>query len=292
MEEEATITQIIIDSINAIFNTIFSSIDSNIYSVIDHITFLDTDLLKSSYFESIFGTSVTQGILLIANSFVLGFLLYYALKLLLSNLLITQTERPTSFIFKMIFFGICMNSSFFLCERILFFNHAFSSLIQDLGNSLFDCDISFCGLLDKIQSIIHIEETNFNLFSIDGLLKSILSISFINLAFSYSIRYIMIQVFILISPFAFLCLCSSSTSFVFKSWLKCFISLLLVQVLVSLILLLIFSIDFSPQNLFSKFLICGALFALIKANSFVREFLGGIGTDLSNTTANLISPGK
>lgn len=282
MEEEINITEIIITAINTIFKTIFSSIDVNIYSVLDEITFINTDILNSSYFRNIFGTSATNGILLIANALIIGFLLYYGAKLLLSNFLITQTERPTSFIFKLIIFGICMNSSIFICDRLIFFTSCISSSIQELGSNLFGTAINFSNLVTKLNTIIKIEESSFTIFSIDGLLKSVISISFLNLTFSYAIRYIMIKVFILISPFAFLSLSVASTSSFFKAWIKCFISLLLVQILVSIILLIIFSIDFKSGNIFSKFLICGSIFALLKANTYVREFLGGINTDLSN----------
>lgn len=289
MEEEINITELIINAINTIFQTIFSSIDTNLYSILDDITFIDTSILDSSHFRNIFGTSTTNGILLIANSLILGFLLYYCGKLLLSNLLITQVERPTSFIFKLIIFAICMNSSIFICEQFIFFVSCISGGIQDLGSSLFGNSICFSSLVERLNSIIEIEEKSFTIFSIDGLLKSIVSISMLNLAFSYSIRYIMIKVFVLISPFAFLSLSVSSTFGFFKSWLKCFVSLLLVQILVAIILLLIFSINFSSNNILSKFLICGAIFALLKANAYVREFLGGISTDLSNGVNGLKS---
>lgn len=175
-----------------------------------------------------------------------------------------------------------MNSSIFICEQFIFFVSCISSSIQDLGNSLFGSSLCFSTLVDKLNIMIQIEENSFTIFSIDGLLKSVISISFLNLTFSYAIRYIMIKVFVLISPFAFLSLSISATSSFFKAWVKCFISLLLVQILVALVLLIIFSIDFSSNNILSKFLICGAIFALLKANSYVRDFLGGINTDLSN----------
>jgi len=289
LEEEVNITEVIINCINNIFQTIFSSIDTNLYSILDEITFINTDILTSSYFRNIFGTSTTNGILLIANSLILGFLLYYCGRLLLSNFLITQVERPTSFIFKIIIFGIFMNSSLFICEQFIFFTSCISSAIRELGFNLFGDTISFSGLVEKLNSIIEIEENSFTIFSIDGLLKSVISISFLNLAFSYSIRYIMLKVFILISPFAFLSLSVSSTSSFFKAWIKCFISLLLVQVLVALILVIIFSIDFNSNNIFSKFLLCGAIFALLKANSYVKEIIGGISTDFSQGVNGLKS---
>lgn len=90
MEEEINITELIINAINTIFQTIFSSIDTNLYSILDDITFVNTDILDTSYFRNIFGTTSSNGILLIANSLVLGFLLYYCGKLILSHLMVTR----------------------------------------------------------------------------------------------------------------------------------------------------------------------------------------------------------
>ena len=106
------ITDIIINTINSIVNGLFSSIDNNIYSVLDKITFINSDILNNSYFERIFGTSSSNGILLIANSLLIGFVLYYAANLILANFSITQVQSPLSFIFKTIVFGVFMNSSF------------------------------------------------------------------------------------------------------------------------------------------------------------------------------------
>ena len=287
METEAsTITEIILSTINNLFSSIFSSIDNSLYSILDDITFIDQDLLTSSYFESIFGTSASNGILLIANSLILGFLLYYAIKLLLAHLCITQVQSPFSFLFKLIFFAICMNSSFFLCDRLLYLNSTISSAIRQLGENLFHTSICFSSLVQKLNSIIYLEEASLNIFSIDGILKSMISISFLNLAFSYSIRYILLKVFLLCSPFAILSLCLPSSSF-FKSWFKCLISLLFVQIFVSLILLIIFSLDFNPDNTFSKFLICGSLFVLLKSNTYIRELLGGLSIEFSNSIQSL-----
>lgn len=287
MEEEVNITEIIINAINSIFNNIFSSIDNNLYSILDNITFINDDILSSSSFNSIFGSSGSNGILLIANAFIFGFLLYYCIKLILSHLFITQTERPTSFIFKLLFFSICMNSSLFICEQILNLVFSVSNSICILGQDLFSVNISFSSLVDRLNQIIVIEENSFTIFSIDGLLKSIISISFLNLAFSYSVRYILIKVFILISPFAFLCLSLPSTSNFFKAWLKCFLSLLFVQILVSIVLLIIFSLSFNSNNTFSKFLICGSIFVLLKANSYIRDIIGGVSTDFNAGISNL-----
>ena len=103
MEDSLNITQTIIDTINTIFETLFSSIDNNLYSVLDNITFINSDILYDKNFEALFGTSSSNGILLIANSFLLAFILYYSARFLIAHFTYTQTEAPLSFIFKLIY---------------------------------------------------------------------------------------------------------------------------------------------------------------------------------------------
>ncbi len=281
METQTNITQTIINTINSIFEMLFSSIDNNLYSVLDKITFINSDIITDKNFENIFGTSTSNGILLIANSLLLGFILYYAFKYLMSHITYQRVDSPFSFIIKIILFGICMNFSFFIVQLLLDLNSNISLAIRSLGKNLFNSEISFSQLINTINTHISVDTSSLNIFSVDGLIKSTLSLSLLNLVFSYSFRYIMVKVFILLSPFAFLSLCLENTSWFFKSWLKNLFSLLFIQIIVSLVLLILFSLDFSSSNLFNKFVYVGGIYSLIKANSFVREFIGGVSTNIS-----------
>lgn len=283
---ENNITQIIIDTINTILGNLFSSIDNNLYSILDDITFINSDILKDKNFENIFGTSTSNGILLIANSLLLGFLLYFAIKYLISHFTFSNVEQPHSFLIKLIICGICMNFSYFLLTYFLDIFSNITLAIRNLGENLFNKEICFSELILTINSNISVNTTSVDVFSLDGLIKSILSFSLLNLVFSYSFRYILIKVFVLIAPFAILSNSLNSTSWFFKSWIKNLFSLLFIQIIVSIILLILFSIDYSSSNLFSKFIYIGGLYALIKANSFVREFLGGVSTDFSQNVGN------
>lgn len=284
--QENNITQIIIDTINTILGNLFSSIDNNLYSVLDNITFVNSSILKDKNFENIFGTSSTNGILLIANSLVLGFLLYFSIKLLFSHITYSKVEEPHSFLIKLILCAIFMNCSYFIMSFFLDFIFNISSSIKLIGESLFSKEISFSELINTINTNISIDTTTIDVFSIDGLIKSILSISLLNLIFSYSFRYILIKVFILISPFAILSNCLNNTSWFFKSWLKNLFSLLFIQIIVSIILLILFSINYNSSNIVTKFIYVGGIFALIKANTFVRDLVGGLSTNISQNFSN------
>ena len=287
IQTQSSIIQTISETINSLFSSLFSSINNNIYSVLDDIIFIDTDILNDKFISSVFGTSTTKGLLLISNSLLLGFAIFYIIRYAYSHYSMTQTEQPFQFLFKIFIFAILSNSSYFICEQIININSLISLAIREVGENIFNCNISFSELILRLNNIISNNSSTLNVFSLDGILKSFISINLLNLIFTYSLRYIILKVFILITPFAFLTLINSSTSCFFKAWLKSFLSLLLLQSFVSLILLIIFSIDFSASDIFTKVICIGSIFALTKANSFVRELIGGISTDVSSNISSL-----
>ena len=79
--EQQNISYIIFETINNLLNNLLSSIDTTLYEILDELAFIDTNILKISFFEKIFGTSSTNGLLLIANSLLIAFVIYYAVKL-------------------------------------------------------------------------------------------------------------------------------------------------------------------------------------------------------------------
>lgn len=289
MENTSNVSDIIIQTINTIFENLFASIDNSLYSILDNITFISTDILNDNYLGKIFGTSTSNGILLIANSLILAFIVYFGIRLLFSHFTFSPIETPYQFIFKLIIFGLCMNCSYFLVELFINIMSNISFAILDLGESLFNKKICFSTLITSINTNMSIQTTSLNIFSIDGIIKGTLTLSLFNLVFSYSLRYIMIKVFILIAPFAFISLSLQSTSWFFKSWIKNLFSLLFIQIIVSLVLLILFSMDFSSNNLMIKFIYIGGIYFLIKANSFVREFIGGISTEVHSNLTNFSS---
>ena len=114
-----TTSNTILSTLNELFNSLFSSIDTSIYSALDEIAFINSDILNSTYFQKILGTSSNTGILIIANALLIGFILFFATRHLLSSFAIIDSQNPYQFILKLIIIGICMNCSFFICEQII-----------------------------------------------------------------------------------------------------------------------------------------------------------------------------
>lgn len=281
-EEKINLTEAILNSINELFSKTFSSIDNTIYSTLDCLTFISPDILKNESFQKILGSSVSEGILLICNSLILGFILYYSINYLISHLTYSQIDSPKQFVFKALIFIAIMNSSLWICEQIINIIYIITSAISEIGINIFNKPISFSSFIDSINQNLYTSGEIFNIFSFDGIIKSFTSFGLINLVFTYSLRYIMVQIFILLSPFAFLSLITNSSEWFFKVWIKSFLSLLLVQILISLILLLSFSIELNLNSNISKLLYIGIIYALIRANSYIKELFGGISTTVSS----------
>lgn len=286
MENAKNITQIIIETINTILQNLFSSIDNNLYEILDDIIFINQDIISDSFFEKILGANSHNGIILICNSLLFGFILYYSIKYLFSHFNYNQIEKPSQFIFKIIIFGICINFSYFFIKEILSFTSNITLAIRGIGEDLFNKNICFSELILEINKSIGISFSSLDVFSLDGIIKISLSSSLLSLVFTYVFRYIMVKIFILLTPVAFLSLILQNTSWFFKSWIRNLFSLLFIQIIVSLVLLILFSMDYSSGNLIIKFIYIGAIYALIKANSFSREFLGGVSTTISQNVNN------
>ena len=286
MEQNTNMSQVVIDTINTIFSNLFKSIDTNLFKVLDDLTFVNSNILNDKYFGKIFGTSSTNGILLIANALLIGYILYYATKYLSSNFTFSKIENPTQFIFKLIIFGIAMNSSYFIIQQILDINSSISSAIRSIGEDLFKQNICFSNLIKSINSNLKIIDDNLNVFSVDGLIKGTTTISLVNLVTVYALRYVTIKILVLISPFAILSLSMENTSVFFKLWLRNLLSMLFIQIVVSIVLLILFSVDYNSKDLMVKFIYVGGIYSLIRANSFVKEFMMGVGIS-TNVQGNI-----
>lgn len=279
-------SQIIIETLNKLFSGLFASIDNSIYSMLDHITFISENIFEDKLLKSILNPF--SGIIIIANSLLVGFVIYYCSRLMLSYYSGNGIEKPNQFLVKAIICAICINYSLFFCTEIIKINNLISDSFCQLGYNICKKEISFNTLILATNNFINLEN-NFNIFSFNGLLKSSISIGMINLLFSYSIRYILIKILILLSPFAILSLIMQATSWVFKIWLRTFISLLLLQSFVALILLIIFMINISATDILSQISYISALFILSKANSYIKEIFGGISTDFNANISSIKS---
>lgn len=291
MEEPSTIANSTIGTINEIFNNIFSSVDNSIYELLDNLVFIDNNIIENTSFSELFGNSSNPGILLVCNALILGIIIFYSCNFLFSHLTYSKVQTPSQFIFKCIIFVGIMNESLWICSQIINIISLISGSLQYVGNKILGEEITFINFITKTSNTFSSLNGNINITSFDGIIKSIMTIGFMNLIFSYSLRYIMIQVFVLVSPFSFLSLINNKSEWIFNSWIKAFLSLLFEQVIIIIILLLAFSFNFSSNNTMEKLLFIGIIYALMKANTYMYMIFGGITTSISSGLNMLTNKG-
>lgn len=284
--DQINYSKIIIDTINELFSTLFSSIDNSIYSILDDITFINESILSDRLFDNALNS--VFGITSIANALLIGLVIYYCSRLMLSHFVGINIEKPYQFITKALICGICINSSLFFCEELLKINSLVSECICEIGKNICGKNVSFNTLIEETNIFINFN-SEFNIFSFNGIIKSIITSGLISLLFSYSIRLLLIKIFILLSPFAILSLIMQSTSWIFKIWIRTIGSLLFLQSFVSLILIIIFTINLSSINILSHISYISAIYILSKSNSYIKELLGGISIDFNYNISTLKS---
>lgn len=286
MEDFSSIIQ---NSLNAIFSRIFSSLDNSFYSILDNLAFINTSILDNNVIKALLGNNINTGILAICNSFILAFILYYSLKFLFSHLIYVKTESPKEFIFKAIIFSTLMNNSLWICEQIIFIIDLCTTFLISTAEELFQKTITFSEFLNILNTTLFWVPAATDLFSFSGIVKSFSSIGLINLVFTFSLRYIMILIFILISPFAFLSLLTNSSSWIFKTWIKSFVSLLLYQLIIGLLLIISFTFTNIANSLLVSIFYVGIIQAFQRTSFFIKELLGGINISVSNSSNNFSS---
>lgn len=169
-------TKIITTVINDLLNLFFTSFDNNIYSILDDITFIDSSIINNNNLLSFFGSSSNHGIVLITLSILIGFILYYSIKLFYSYYFSNSyVQNPLQFFIKVIIISIIIIYSYFICEQILEINSNISLAIRNIGEYYLDKNICFYELNNYLNNILNINSSDFNIFSLDGIIKSIAS---------------------------------------------------------------------------------------------------------------------
>lgn len=276
------VVNVIIQTINTIFSNLFSSIDNSMYDSLDNYVFIDSSILNNNVFKNLLGFN-GNGFLYLTDAMLIGVALFYIVRFYFSNIVDANVERPGQFIFKLLVFAICINCSYFLIQQFMNIFSLVTGAIRSIGKDITSFDISFAELIKVVNKILSVNSEEFNIFSFDGIIKSFVTFGLVNLLILYSIRYILIQVLILFTPFAVLSLINSSTSWIFKSWFRSLLGLMFIQLFVPLVLIIVFMVKDT------KLLFVGGIYALSKINDYVREMFGGISVSVSSNMSSLIS---
>lgn len=245
-------------------------------------------MINNNKFQQFLGTDFNNGLLLLANSLILGILIFYILHFTVSHLIYSKIDSPYQFLFKSVIFIACMYSSLWICEGLIHLFSMITDYIREIGYSITGSEITFSNLINTIHSNLYPSIENFTIFSFDGILKMCVTIGMISILLSYSVRYILIKILILISPFAFISLVCNRFDGFFKGWLKQLLCLLFMQIFVAIVIVLGFCLDFSADDILSKLLYFAIIAIIAKCHYNVKEIFAHIFEFSHNQLKNMI----
>lgn len=263
----------ILESLNLLIEKFLSSIEGQVFAILDKITLIEPDILKNEPLKHIFFENKVNGIIIIANALILFYACYYIFTRILSMYNGAEVESVNNFVFKIIIIVLLVNNSYYICNEILTINSTFCECVDIFSKDVVKHEVNFNELKNEIVSLKSVVEDD-NL-TIEGIIKSMLAFGSMSILITFSIRYVTIILLIIISPLALVCLVSNVTRGISKTWGKLLFVNLIMQVFVKIILIIPLAYKDKNTELY-KIILLGSMYILYKSNSFIRDLTNQI----------------
>ena len=266
----------ILDNLNLISEKLFKSVEEQIYKVLDELVVIGPNILNQEPLKNICYSNKINGIIIIANSLILFYIIYFIFNQLINLYNGKVVENVYKFIIKTVIIGIVVNYSYYICEELLNLFELLSECVELFCREITNKEITFVNLKEVIVNIEDFLDND--LLSLNGLIKGMVSFGSVSILINFSIRYVTVIFLILISPFAFISLSSNVTNGIFKSWGKLLIVNLLVQIIVKFIMIIPIVYK-NTSSIMYKIILVGSIYLIYKINAFTKEFFVKISTD-------------
>ena len=270
----------IISTINQVAEKIYSSVEGELYPLLDKIVIITPEILNQEPLKNMFFEDKNIALTLVASSFITFFVLYLAFSRIISMYTGEETESLWKVVLKIIIWSILMSTSYYICKEILTINDLFTKVVESALNDVTNTEVSFTNLKEIITDLGEYMSKDF--ISIDGLIKGLISFGTVSLVINFSIRYATVIFLILISPISFIMGASNLTIGIFKAWLKLFITNLLTQSVVLVIISIPLSFK-SINDIMFKIVLVGSIYMLYKLNNITKDLFGTLGTTIKNS---------
>lgn len=266
----------IITNLNYLLEKVFKSIEGEIFKTLDKLTIIGPEILKEEPLKNIVFENKVNGLVIIANTLILFFVIYYVFKQLIGIYNGNKIESIYVFIIRIIIVCIIVNFSYYICKEILNIFGILGESIDTYASDVINKKVTFENLKDSIINIENIINTD--LVSLDGIIKGIISFGSVSILISFSVRYVTVIFLIIISPLAFVCLSSNLTSGIFNMWVKMLIVNLTLQIGIKLLIFI--PLAYKNQNdIIYKIILVGTISLIYKFNIFIKELLARISNE-------------
>jgi len=217
--------------------------------------------------------------MLICISLITFYTTHYIFTRLVSMYNAGKVESLYKFILKLIVVTILMSSTVFLIETMLEINDLMTRTVSEIGKEITGEVISFDSLKEKIVDLDKYMKQDF--ISLDGMIKSFIAFGAITLLVNFAVRYVTVIFLIIVAPLAIMFMASSLTAGISKAWIKLFITTIIAQIVVQLLLIIPLSFKNIDTVIF-KIVMVGTIYLLYRLNMFIKDVIGNI-VDIKNS---------
>ena len=265
----------ILNNLNVVFEKLFKSVEEQVYTTLDQIVTISPKILKEEPLSYLID-STNNGLVLIANSIVIFFIIYFAFTQIINLYYGDNVENAYKFIIKITIIMIIVNNSYEICDEILNLINIITETFDDFFYTLTKKNIGFESLKNNINTVQ--DFLNNDIVSLNGIIQGMLSFGIISILINFAIRYVTVIFLILVSPLAVACSSSNISKGIFISWIKIFIVNLFVQIIVKIIILI--PLMFKDVNsLMYKVIVIGSIYLIYKVDMFVKELFSKIAVN-------------
>lgn len=270
-------TQNLINSLNTVSEKLFKAIEGEVFTQIDKLVNITSDLFKEEPLKNIFFQDKINALIVIANSLILFYVIYFIISKIISVYNGNKSDSVYVFVIKLIIVGALVNSSYFICKEIINLNSLFTNCIGGFMEDIIGKSINFENLKENVLKIEDL--LNSDMLSLDGIIKGVISFGSISILINFSIRYVTVIFLVIISPFAFASLSSELTLGIFKTWIKTLVVTLMTQVIVKFVILIPMLYK-DVNSMMYKVILVGSIYIIYKINNFTKEIFVRITSDM------------
>lgn len=267
----------ILNAINTIAEKIFKSVEGEVFKGLDELLIINETILTKEPLNTLFVKSDTKGLIMLSITFIIFFLVYYAIVRLISMYNGEAVDNVFKYMLRIILCAICSASSLFICEQILSINGILTEVIANIGKDLTKETICFESLREVVLDLN--KYMSEEALSIDGIIKGVISFGATTILITFAIRYVTIIFLILVSPITIMFAASEATYGIFKSWTKMLCGNLFIQNVVVIILMIPLSVKRIDADIY-KIILVGSIYLLYRINNFSKEFFGNISEQI------------
>ncbi len=257
-----------INNLNNIISKFYLSIKSDGYTIISNISDININIFNKQPLKLLYLEGNFKILMILVNVFIFAIVFYYAFKCILSLYSSTNIQNIYLFIIKLIIISILSINSFNICKEIIKFNYFISSFVQEFLEEISNEKMEYIFLEDNISSLDDFFKKA-DKVSLNGIKDLIVCSYIIFLIIFLSIRYVIILLCVIFSPFVFICLINDKTRVIFDYWIKIFTLNLSIQT-INKVLIFIPIISKNENDIYFAILI-GSILIMYKINKYIGE---------------------